>query len=420
MSTYSQNDPSIALYMHAGSGNHGCEAIVDSLTRLLTGRDSGGKNAGLSAPGKIRLVSCRADEDKKYLPGKIRERLDIVSERRLEDHPAAHVFYYALRKVTKDYESYLRYRLKAAGSPKLAVSIGGDNYCYDSMIGDCMLANGMFKKKGAKTVLLGCSVEPSLLMPENRALIHDLKRYDLILARESITCDALKEALGESDKLRLVPDPAFTLPADIQGVPEDIRDRLKSAIERGGTAGLNLSPLAGEYAKNPGALTESFRALIQRLLDTTDMDIALIPHVVWENNDDRKVLSNLAGMFEGQPRVYMVPDLPAEQLKGVISQCRFFIGARTHATIAAYSSLVPTLVLGYSVKAKGIAKDLFGTDEGYVLPVQSLEDPGQLTQAAAWLMEKEEEIRQCLSKVMPEYTARASEAAQLLRRCLNE
>ena len=53
-----------------------------------------------------------------------------------------------------------------------------------------------------------------------------------------------------------------------------------------------------------------------------------------------------------------------------------FIGARTHATIAAYSSCVPTLVVGYSIKARGIAKDLFGTDEGYVLPVQALAKGG--------------------------------------------
>ncbi|MFR4670990.1 MAG: hypothetical protein ACLT69_14285 [Intestinibacter bartlettii] len=56
-------------------------------------------------------------------------------------------------------------------------------------------------------------------------------------------------------------------------------------------------------------------------------------------------------------------------IKGYISRCRLY-RARTHATIAAYSTCVPTLVIGYSVKAKGIAKDIFGTYENYVLPVQ--------------------------------------------------
>ncbi len=420
MSIYSQKDPIIALYMHAGSGNHGCEAIVDSLTRILTCEDPAPGGVALPAPGKIRLVSCRAREDEKYLAKDVRDRLDIVSEKRLEDHPAAHVFYYAWRRLTKDGESYLRYRLREAGSPKLAVSIGGDNYCYDSMIGDCMLANSMLKKKGAKTVLLGCSVEPSLLKSEGSALIQDLRRYDLILARESITYEALREAVGESDKLRLIPDPAFTLPADTDGVPEEILERLRKAALRGGTAGLNLSPLAGEYAKDPAALLESFRSLIEWILGNTEMDVALIPHVVWENNDDRKPLKSLAEMFRDSSRVYMVPDLPAEKLKGAISQCRIFIGARTHATIAAYSSMVPTLVIGYSVKAKGIAGDLFGTDEGYVLPVQSIEDPRQLPEAAAWLLDNEESIRKTLNKVMPGYKARAYEAGELIRRCLDK
>lgn len=62
-----------------------------------------------------------------------------------------------------------------------------------------------------------------------------------------------------------------------------------------------------------------------------------------------------------------------------------FIGARTHATIAAYSSCVPTLVVGYSIKARGIAKDLFGTDEGYVLPVQALAKKEDLVNAFDWL-----------------------------------
>ena len=67
------------------------------------------------------------------------------------------------------------------------------------------------------------------------------------------------------------------------------------------------------------------------------------------------------------------------ELKGYIARCRFFVGARTHATIAAYSSCVPTLVLGYSVKSRGIARDLFGNEENYVLPVQSLQEPDELT-----------------------------------------
>ena len=107
----------------------------------------------------------------------------------------------------------------------------------------------------------------------------------------------------------------------------------------------------------------------------------------------------------------MIDDADASTLKGVIARCRFFIGARTHATIAAYSSCVPTLVVGYSIKAKGIAKDLFGTYDRYVLPVQTLECTDELTNAFAWLTEQETAMRTHLTSMMPDYIAKAYGAA---------
>ena len=95
------------------------------------------------------------------------------------------------------------------------------------------------------------------------------------------------------------------------------------------------------------------------------------------------------------------------ELKGYIARCRFFVGARTHATIAAYSSCVPTLVLGYSVKSRGIAIDLFGTDDHYVLPVQSLDNSIELSQYFEWIMNHESEIRARLKTVMPSYISNA-------------
>ena len=102
-----------------------------------------------------------------------------------------------------------------------------------------------------------------------------------------------------------------------------------------------------------------------------------------------------------------IPDGSCEELKGYISQCRFFVGARTHATIAAYSTCVPTLVVGYSVKAAGIAQDLFGSQEHYVLPVQSLKAPQDLVCEFQWLMEQENSIREHLQKKIPDYQEQA-------------
>ena len=57
------------------------------------------------------------------------------------------------------------------------------------------------------------------------------------------------------------------------------------------------------------------------------------------------------------------------------------MGARTHATIAAYSTCVPTVVFGYSVKSIGIAKDIFGTTDHYVLPVSGVTNSEQFIES---------------------------------------
>ena len=90
----------------------------------------------------------------------------IVNERRFEDNRLAHVLYYIYRKITKDETSFIRYRYQGIFGkeiPPVAISIGGDNYCYDSMLHDLRLANKAFTEKEVNTVLLGCSIEPELL-----------------------------------------------------------------------------------------------------------------------------------------------------------------------------------------------------------------------------------------------------------------
>ena len=138
------------------------------------------------------------------------------------------------------------------------------------------------------------------------------------------------------------------------------------------------------------------------------MNIALIPHVIWKHNDDRLPLLSLYKKYNSSGRLFMVEDCDAEHLKGYISKCRFMIAARTHASIAAYSSKIPTIVLGYSVKAKGIAKDLFGTYENYVIPVQHLSKVNNLTEEFEWLSENEIKIKRHLNGFMPSYIDRIS------------
>lgn len=92
---------------------------------------------------------------------------------------------------------------------------------------------------------------------------------------------------------------------------------------------------------------------------------------------------------------------------------KFFVGARTHATIAAYSTLVPTMVLGYSVKSKGIAQDIFG-EEKLVLSLAEISDSNKLIAKFEEMKRDEYLIRNTLKKRIPEIKKMAEKAADYL------
>lgn len=394
-------DKPIILYMHAGSGNHGCEAIANSFIRMLN--------------TDVDLISYYADEDNVYTLPKL---CNIIQERSFNKHKIAHILYYIYRKITKDQESFIRYRFgkylskndQSARYP-IAVSIGGDNYCYDVMLNDLFLTNAAFNRQNTKTVLLGCSIEPDLVTRHD--INEDLKKYHTIIARESITFDALKDAFGDNGpKIYCVPDPAFTLPVKKGNLPLNFKEN--------NTVGINISPMIQDNEEESGITMKAYKSLIQYILDETDMNIALIPHVIWERNNDLIPIKELNKYFSDNgysDRISVAEDADAETLKGIISRCRFFIGARTHATIAAYSTCVPTLVVGYSVKAKGIAKDLFPKYDikSLVYPVQSLKKEDELMNAFLWIYEHEDQIRKHLESIMPEYINKAYEASKIVK-----
>ena len=91
------------------------------------------------------------------------------------------------------------------------------------------------------------------------------------------------------------------------------------------------------------------------------------------------------------------------------------MGARTHATIAAYSTEVPTIAIGYSMKAKGIAKDIFGTFDQYVAPVQNFVREDELIKSFQWLLQNEHNIIQLYQKTMSDYKTNALLAAEFLK-----
>ena len=386
-----------ALYYHAGSGNKGCEALVDSTSALLQRRFS---------QTDVCLYSMHAQED-------LQSEYPFVADIRQLDTPAAlslpdRVKLKLLQKKSQ-YEADRFFFMRqipdfSNDRERVFLSIGGDTYCYGE--NRLMYAvNERLKKQGIKTILWGCSLDESSFTPDNAA---DLRTYDAIFARETGTYTLLREK-GFDKNIYLHPDPAFTLRTQFLPLPDGFR--------AGNTIGINASPLVFRYEHDAhrGVGMRSYEALIEWILHETDQSVLLIPHVFWSFSDDRTVLRALYEKYKQTGRVLMLDSVySAPQLKGFIARCRMFIGARTHSTIAAYSSLVPTLVLGYSVKSVNIAIDLFGKTDGFVVPVDQLENENGLAEAFASMFAREQLHRAVLSERVPRYIRDAERATETL------
>jgi len=291
----------------------------------------------------------------------------------------------------------------------LVLSIGGDNYCYTEPAFYYAM-NTMVHRRGKPLVLWGASVDGKLITPAMRS---DLQAFALITARESETLANLA-AHGITANVRHVADPAFTMEVEpIDTMP---------FLPHGETVlGFNISPLLRRY-REQGEETEFMSdtvSFLRYVIDTLQMGVLLIPHVTqpmpsgeaW--NDDAAFMRSLLPMVQRPERITLMPSCyNAAQTKYIIKQCGVFIGARTHCTIGALSLGIPTLSIGYSIKARGINLDLFGHTR-YLLDIAQLSEH-TLIDGLHTLLEEAGTIRAHLKSVLPDVRARAYRAVEYL------
>ncbi len=236
-----------------------------------------------------------------------------------------------------------------------------------------------------------------------------LAEIPLILVRESLT-RAYLESIGVAGNLKSMADPAFVLEPEEPELPDAIRKVLEQ-----GCLGINLSELVGRFQDESENWPTRAVAILSEIDKSIDLPILLIYHVSYKGNDDHAFLGRLKeNLGKTRNRIELLPSgLNAPELKWIISRCVAMVGARTHSTIAALSTCVPALSLGYSVKSRGINKDIFGHVE-WVLHVRDA-CREEAASRIAELLRRREEVRAHLVQVMPGYKATAWDAAKHVR-----
>lgn len=295
----------------------------------------------------------------------------------------------------------------------LIIIIGADNFDITYNMQDDLknLHTYIRKNSKAKMILYDCSIDKRDI---TKALKDDLENFDAITVRETISQENIKE-IAKNKKIYIYPDPAFIMEKECVDLPYIFNNNK-------GVVGINVSNLITntEYGSNMNKIIQAYKNLINYILNYTDMNIVFIPHVM--NNADLSTLKILYNDYKDNNRIYLIENenLNAKQLKYIISCCSLYVGARTHSTIAAYSTCVPTLVLGYSVKSKGIAKDIFGTYEKFVLPVIEMKSENDLVDGFKWLYNNRKEIRNKLENIMPKYIENVKDTTKMINYFLGE
>ena len=161
----------IMLYNHGGCSNRGCEAIVRSTAALFDGQAT------------VSLASDAPQEDRTQRLERVERivcsQIAPCSVRRFVNSIGFRLGIPREQEVARKHATVTDLGKRS----DVCLSIGGDTYCYGHQE-HLQVINGRLRRAGRPLVLWGCSVEPDIITGET---LCDLRAYDLIVARESIT-----------------------------------------------------------------------------------------------------------------------------------------------------------------------------------------------------------------------------------------
>ena len=383
--------------IHIDGGNRGCEGIAKGTAQLL-------------ALPKEQLLGLCTDVS-------LDQRLGIDNYVTLIEKPKAGLVFRLKNKLynfivshrTNDSFILAKYSYRFAYQSFLnriidgdiMISTGGDMMCYGD--NEVIYTNEQAKMRGAKTILWGCSMGKENLTQRKLAT---LKNFDLVFARETLSFDFFKSL--RLNNVVCYPDPAFALKPEKTDLPP--------CFEKGNVIGINLSNYTvGAFDLNT-PFGKEVRSLFDYIFNSTPYQVLLVPHVLWLGQDDRIIAGNVLkeyAEFANRITILNSDDLNYLQIRYVISQCFAFIGGRTHAVISAYSTCVPTIALGYSIKSRGIAKDI-GLPEKYVVDSKHISEDNILLSVFQDLEYNIEKVKNHLCKIMPEYIGRTRDVKSIL------
>jgi colanic acid/amylovoran biosynthesis protein len=309
----------------------------------------------------------------------------------------------------------------AIRSASVVVASGGDVFSSDyGRLQWHLTPLALAQHHNVPVVFLAQSIGPFRMPEEAEMFKRVAQQSSLITVRESLSYDYVTKELGLStDIVKLTADPAFLLASP---PPGDVEKMLKSyGIDKNRPViAVAVSQGISQFSEvNYHDHFQAWQRLIFNVLETMKAQILLIPHVQTSSpgNDDRIIATNLIRSFNYNPDLHIAgANLSASEFKGLIGACDMVIAERMHSAIAGLSSGVCTVVVGYSVKAEGIMKDILGKElsQDFLIGIHDFVQDTAVFHKIQTAWKKRGEVKTCLQKVLPQVKARAESNFDLL------
>ena len=272
----------------------------------------------------------------------------------------------------------------------------------------------IFRKRGKPFVFL-----PQAWGPFEKAEIREYARRaasnaSLVFARDAQSYEHLTQALGsEGADVQQAPDIAFLFRPAASGAAllTDLGLDPDSPIAA-------IAPNLRVYERTAGAGRENvYVRMLTRIshdLREQGAQILLMPHeLIPRDNgrDDRYVCELIAEALNGAGVAAVMEDRRAEDLKAMLSRCDILVGSRFHALIAALSSGVPAVAVGWAHKYPELFREF--DLERLVLDHDTLTEDA-LVETVHGVWEDRASIRKQITDRLPQIKARSSAVFDLV------
>jgi colanic acid/amylovoran biosynthesis protein len=245
-----------------------------------------------------------------------------------------------------------------------------------------------------------------------------LNRARLVMVREEVSLQQIRQARVANPHVRLQPDMAFSFAAASSEVA--IRWLQSHGINTDrevpllGVTAINWGAQTGQHAlqtQYESALAETVRYFIEQIRGK----VIFFPQVAGAtaSADDRlparRVIDSLIDIKE-HVTLIDAPPSPAV-LKAAYGLMNIFIGTRMHSNIFALCGGVPVLAIAYRHKTQGIMH-MLGLDE-WSIDIQAASGSA-LTERVSALWEQRETVREHIQQVLPSVVEASQHAGNLI------